>query len=182
MLTHRLRRPAASTPAYRASRGQALVEFAIVIPIFLALLFGIVDLGRVVWANNSLANAAREAARYAIVHGGAFANPCPVGPLSPEGNVEAVPSATCPYPSTLGSPNVQSIHDTALAYAHAGGTDITVEVCYGSGCSGNTHTGNNSRGTPVTVKVSSRVPIFVGSLLGLGDFGVSGSSTMLVNW
>lgn len=48
-------------------RGQALVEFALVIPVFLLLVMGIFDLGRAVYANNTINNAAREAGRRAIV-------------------------------------------------------------------------------------------------------------------
>jgi Flp pilus assembly protein TadG len=48
-------------------RGQALVEFALVIPIFLLMLFGILDLGRAVYAYSTLNNAAREGARVAVV-------------------------------------------------------------------------------------------------------------------
>lgn len=44
-------------------RGQALAEFALVIPIFLILLFGIIDLGRYVYTANALSNGAREGAR-----------------------------------------------------------------------------------------------------------------------
>ena len=49
-------------------RGQALVEFALVIPLFLLLLVSIFDLGRAVFAWNTLSNAAREGARIAIVN------------------------------------------------------------------------------------------------------------------
>lgn len=49
-------------------RGQALVEFALVIPIFLLLLMAVVDLGRAVFAYNSVTNAAREGTRLAIVN------------------------------------------------------------------------------------------------------------------
>ena len=49
-------------------RGQALVEFALAIPLFLLLLVGIFDLGRAVFAYNTLTNAAREGARLAIVN------------------------------------------------------------------------------------------------------------------
>jgi hypothetical protein len=52
----------------RRSRGQALVEFALVIPIFLLLLVALFDLGRAVFAYNTLTNAAREGARTAIVN------------------------------------------------------------------------------------------------------------------
>jgi Flp pilus assembly protein TadG len=49
-------------------RGQALVEFALVIPLFLLLLFSLFDLGTAVFTYNSLTNAAREGARLAIVN------------------------------------------------------------------------------------------------------------------
>lgn len=49
-------------------KGQALVEFALVIPLFLLLLVGLFDLGRAVFAYNTLTNAAREGARIAIVN------------------------------------------------------------------------------------------------------------------
>lgn len=55
-------------PSRPASRGQALVEFALVIPIFLLLLVSLFDLGRAVFAYNTLTNAAREGARIAIVN------------------------------------------------------------------------------------------------------------------
>ena len=52
----------------KPSRGQTLVEFALIVPLFVLLLFGIVDFGRAVLASNSIANAAREGARTAIVN------------------------------------------------------------------------------------------------------------------
>lgn len=52
----------------RRTRGQALVEFALVIPIFLLLLVSLFDLGRAVFSYNTLTNAAREGARFAIVN------------------------------------------------------------------------------------------------------------------
>lgn len=52
----------------RSGRGQALVEFALVMPIFILLLVAIFDLGRAVFAYNTLTNAAREGARMAIVN------------------------------------------------------------------------------------------------------------------
>lgn len=48
-------------------RAQALVEFALVLPIFLLLLFGIVDLSRYVYSNNALNEVARESARQGTV-------------------------------------------------------------------------------------------------------------------
>ena len=48
-------------------RGQSLVEFALIVPIFVLLLVGIFDMGRAVYAFNTINQAAREAARLAIV-------------------------------------------------------------------------------------------------------------------
>ena len=157
-------------------RGQALVEFAVIIPLFLALLMGVMDFGRVIWATTSLASAAREAARYAIVHGGSPTDTCPVGNPGPESQT-VVASASCPYPA----PSVQSIVDVATKAAMAGGSGITVTVCYGTGCTGNTNTGTNARGQSVTVVVTSTVNLVTPGLLGMSSFSLSGSSTMLVN-
>jgi TadE-like protein len=51
----------------REQTGQGLVEFALVIPIFLLMLFGVVDAGRYVYMNSILSQAAREGARLAAV-------------------------------------------------------------------------------------------------------------------
>lgn len=50
--------------------GQGLVEFAIVIPVFLVILMGVVDLGRGIYMYNGVAEAAREIARVTSVHPG----------------------------------------------------------------------------------------------------------------
>ena len=49
------------------SRGQSLVEFALILPVFLLILFGLFDLGRAVYGWSTINNAAREAARELIV-------------------------------------------------------------------------------------------------------------------
>ncbi len=48
-------------------RGQALVEFALVFPVFMLVLFGILDVGRYVYVSNALNEASREGARYGSV-------------------------------------------------------------------------------------------------------------------
>jgi Flp pilus assembly protein TadG len=49
-------------------RGQALTEFALILPVLLLLLFGLLDFGRAIYAYNALANAAREGGRTAIIN------------------------------------------------------------------------------------------------------------------
>ena len=62
------RRLGLGTRDRRRSRGQGLVEFAIVMPIIAMVVLGMVDLSRAVYSYNTLAQAARQAARLAIVN------------------------------------------------------------------------------------------------------------------
>ena len=61
------------TATGRGSLGQALVEFSLIIIPFLWILLGIVDLGRGIYMNNGVGQAARELARATSVH------PCDTG-------------------------------------------------------------------------------------------------------
>ncbi len=63
----------------RRSRGQALVEFALLAPVFFLVLFAIIEAGRFMFYYEILNNATREGARYAIVNG-ANSLVCPTGP------------------------------------------------------------------------------------------------------
>jgi TadE-like protein len=51
-----------------SARGQGLVEFALVLPLLLLLMFAVFDAGRAVIQYSALTNAAREGARMAIVN------------------------------------------------------------------------------------------------------------------
>jgi TadE-like protein len=85
----------------RAQRSQALIEFALVSPVLLLLLFGIVDIGRAVFYYDTLNHAAREGARTAVrasnqlptnndvlnavsaqMIGAPVSEPCPQGPVT----------------------------------------------------------------------------------------------------
>jgi len=90
MARHFVRRPSDSP------RGQALAEFALIAPLFLMVLVGVIVLGIIVFYNQQLTNAAREAARFAAVHSA---------------------SAQCPVVSTLDPrlPDPVTGHDPAWA-------------------------------------------------------------------
>jgi Flp pilus assembly protein TadG len=49
----------------RSERGAAMVEFAVVLPLLLLLVFGIIDFGRALYTLNNLTSAVREGGRYA---------------------------------------------------------------------------------------------------------------------
>jgi Flp pilus assembly protein TadG len=64
----RAERGARRSSATDRGRGQSLVEFALVIPIIILLVVGFVEIGRAVFAYNTVANAARQAVRVAAVN------------------------------------------------------------------------------------------------------------------
>jgi Flp pilus assembly protein TadG len=55
-----------TTISRRGERGAALLEFAIAATVFLTLTFAVLELGRLLWVHNALADAARRGARYAV--------------------------------------------------------------------------------------------------------------------
>lgn len=82
-------------------RSQALIEFALVSPVLLLLVFGIIDIGRAVFYYDTLSHAAREGARAAVsassplptnasvlavvqqqMVGAPVSEPCPQGPVT----------------------------------------------------------------------------------------------------
>ncbi|HYL08406.1 MAG TPA: TadE family protein [Candidatus Udaeobacter sp.] len=86
---------------HRSQRSQALIEFSLVSPVLLLLLFGIVDLGRGIFYYDTLNHAAREGARTAVrasnqlptnadvlgtvqaqMLGAPVTEPCPQGPVT----------------------------------------------------------------------------------------------------
>ena len=90
------------TPRRRKGQeSQALIEFALISPVLLLLIFGIIDLGRAIFYYDTLTHAAREGARAAVSAsnplptnatvlaavtqqfiGAPVAEPCPQGPVT----------------------------------------------------------------------------------------------------
>ena len=88
-------------PRSRGQESQALIEFALISPLLLLLIFGIIDIGRAVFYYDTLEHAAREGARAAVrapsamptnaavlsavtaqLVGVSVSEPCPQGPVS----------------------------------------------------------------------------------------------------
>lgn len=72
-MARRLRDPVRA--AARRADGAAAVEFALALPILLALTLGVLDGGRALLALNTLEKLATEGARYASVRGSEFSVP-----------------------------------------------------------------------------------------------------------
>jgi len=62
--------PGGRPPGFRgfihALAGNSTVEFALVLPLFLVLTFGVLDFGRLFWTQETLSYALRQAGRYAV--------------------------------------------------------------------------------------------------------------------
>src|SRR4029453_14308866 len=93
------------------SIGQAITEFALVAPLFFLLLFAIIEGGRFILYYETLSNATREGARYAIVHGSTSS--CPSGPMPP-----GLSAPGCYDPS--GANVVERVKDTAFGLLGSG--------------------------------------------------------------
>jgi Flp pilus assembly protein TadG len=59
----------------RALRGQAIVEFAIALPVLLLMLVGIMEVGRMVFMYAMVVNSSRDAVRYASAYGRSDVSP-----------------------------------------------------------------------------------------------------------
>src|ERR1044071_9617056 len=53
-----------NTQRFHAKRAQAIVEFALVLPILMMMLVGILEVGRLIYTYAAVNNASREAARF----------------------------------------------------------------------------------------------------------------------
>lgn len=138
---------------FRNMRAQALIEFALVLPVLVLMLAGIVDLGNGFQTYIALSNGAREGASYAAY----------------------------PIDGTTGGPiltNAQARCRSALPSNLQAGQPCTAIYpgTTGGGCPANTRV----VGCPVRVTASYSVNTLVGSVLGFDSFSVSPSVNMMV--
>jgi Flp pilus assembly protein TadG len=141
----------------RRRHGAVLVESALVLAAFLALILGVVDLGLWVICRHGLEQAARQGARQAIVHGKLATQgvwgPASVGPLQADA---ADPLAAAVRPFLVG-------FDPATVTIQADWPD-----------------GGNTRGQRVTVTVSADCRPMLLQVLGDRPLSLCASSTLRI--
>ncbi len=154
-------------------RGQALAEFALVVPLFLLLTLALVDFARGIFVYSVISSAAREGARYAIVHGSLAAadNPPTSGPGTgdPDGTLYVVPKT----------------RELAFGLDRAA---INVGVCWGDGCSipatcvgAATNTANGPvPNVPVTVRTCYDFQPITASFLRVGPMRLGAQATLTI--
>jgi len=127
--------------------GAALVEFAIVLPILLLLVFGVVDFGRALYTVNNLTSAVREGARLASTQ----ISPDPTTGGSQAAVTTAVQSYVVAFGGNAGAPTVSE----SFVGAPPAMQSITVQIV-------------NYPFTPITP---------LAGLIGLGTIRMSPSAT-----
>jgi Flp pilus assembly protein TadG len=92
----------------RSERGASLLEFAIAATVFLTVLFGILESGRLLWTHNALKDAVRQGTRYATVRRKDAAGKLAVQKMVVYGDPNANPATATPVASglTTGDVNV----------------------------------------------------------------------------
>jgi Flp pilus assembly protein TadG len=116
---------------YSSDRGQALVEFALILPVFVLLVLGMIDFGIAYNDHNDMTQLAGEAVRYASV------NSC--GP-------------SCTGSSAIVNQVIQDADNESLKTGSSGvfGTDQPLQVCFWYPAGNNTKSGD-----PVTAIVET---------------------------
>lgn len=169
-------RPRRSDRARQA--GQTLVEFALVMPIFLLGVFGMIDGGRLVYLNSTLSQAAREGARQASVEASWIG--------STDGSCNATGGPTCPATKDLFKYHVILAVNRMMTpfgtitpehvYISCDATTPPSGSWTGQSCS------SPASGGFVSVRVvytySALTPV-IGQIL--GNVTLSGSATMVIN-
>lgn len=179
--------------------GQAIAEFAIVIPIFLLILFGVVDVGRLVYTNAALSQGAREGARLAAAEGGwigltgsgCVSSPSAIGASNPGAHV-CPPDVAAMKADIVNAVNrmnagldrVTAVHISCNAGAASGDPAPTgdwTETVGGNGCTG-AGAANASHGGLISVRVEYAyrplTPIITSII---GNVPLSGSTSMVIN-
>jgi hypothetical protein len=153
-----------------------MAEFALVAPVFLLLLFAVIEGGRFIFYYEMLNHATREGARYAIIHGGNSL----IGPRSGP----ALPDVT----TTDDEPGllvVDAAKDAAIGLVGSGELDASLPAWWD--CASTPpepddpdpkSTGNNDRGQCVTVFLdytySTLIPV-------LPPITINAESTLVIN-
>ncbi len=106
----------AREPRSKKQEGAGLVEFAIVAPLFVVLLFGLVEFGLSVYDKEMLTNASREGARFGVVY------------CTPRKTIDDIKAKVREYLTKAGFSGTATINVTGAG--GASGSSLTVSVTY----------------------------------------------------
>jgi Flp pilus assembly protein TadG len=131
-----------------SENGQALVELALSVPLLILMLLGAVEMGRLSYAAVEVSSAAKAAAQYAILNGGAYSSTDSTG-LDSTGMLRAAKADAYDVNSITSSPiTFSSGYPTMTCSCSGAGTPICTTTPP-SGCTGSFEI------TTVTVKTQT---------------------------
>jgi len=132
------------------SRGQSLAEFALVFPILMVILGGIIQFGIIFWGQNTLTQIARDTGRWASTQ------------------------VTCPtVAATVPTANAIAAQSSLIGYTSWGASNVDV-VLSGAPCP----VTSNAQVAYVTVTLHHHVPVFFPWIPGNGDLSTSAQFRM----
>jgi Flp pilus assembly protein TadG len=141
------------TPNRRRSRGQSLAEFAIVFPVLMLILGGIIQFGIIFWGQNTLTQIARDTGRWAASQQGCSAATVDV----------------------LGTANTIASRSSLIGYSAAWtAANVSASWTPGSPCP----PASNQDVFYVTITLQHRVPIFFPFVPGNGNLATSAQFRM----
>ena len=117
-----MRRTTAGSPRFASQRGNTLLESALVIQVFVLLVFGAIEFGRLIYTYNFIAYAAREGTRYASVRGNDSGHPASASAVSTyvKGEAIALKSANITVTTTWSPDNhAGSVVRVKVSYTYA---------------------------------------------------------------
>jgi Flp pilus assembly protein TadG len=176
-------------PKRRRTRGQSLVEFALILPVFLLMFFGIVDGARYVYLNSVLSQAAREGARLLsaeaswIGSSDASCNPDtalsahPGGPVCPATVTGSGTTSLQTHITMAVNRNIAPFGPASVIYFQCNGTGSAPSGNW-TGTSCGVSAPNNLASVRVVLTFTPLTPIIAQVM---GTITTSGSATMVIN-
>jgi Flp pilus assembly protein TadG len=125
-------------------KGSTMIEFAIVLLPLLALIFGSIEMDRMLLAYNALDNAARAGVRYAIVHGNYYSGTPSVNNVGKVVRVFA----------NMGIIDSSSMTITESCAAITSSENSAIHVCYGDPTTATPQHDGHAIGSTVSVMVA----------------------------
>ena len=117
-----------SNRRYRRERGIATIEFAIIVPVLLVLMFGVTEIGRALVRYNALTKAVQDGARYAA----AYALLGSTGQVTIDAQLLTAVRNVVVFGNTAGtgSPTLAGLQAAQVQLIDAGGDQIRVAASY----------------------------------------------------
>jgi Flp pilus assembly protein TadG len=171
----RAERKDAAKSVLHSEEGATLVETAIAMSVFLAVLFGVIQMSLALYAYHFVSDAAREASRWAMVRGSKCSTSINMAFCSPTSSLSAGADNTDiqAYVRSMGYPFASSLTTSTVWYSASTSTPTTWTAC-------GTAAACKVAGNQVTVTVSYSFPLNIPFWKNT-NLGVSSTSSMVIS-